>query len=642
MNINKLLIYLFIILTLPVIHQSYIHSRGFEVAVVHFSNESDEKNNPNGKWNWLSSILCYTLTDNLQFITNLPIAKQKDIERIKIQYAEEDFFDDEENYIPFGKRIGADYIIYGSYSIRSNTISLKTILKNIHNKKTLIQFTIKQSLKKINSLFHEQTTKLATTIVNNLSDSNYRYDQKSLISYNNNNPKSISFLREYMLAWTAYIQESNQSTIKYAQLALNTSPNDLNTLYLLGNAHSKLGEYSIAIIYYKKAFRLSKQWKLRGIFTRITIKIARLYHLFGQYKKSLKLLNKIAHLNEKKNDHYMLGLVYNNIGNYYKLKGEYDKIFIYINKALQTFYDIKNDRESAHSIILLGIMYYTKGEYKKAQGYFNSGLTIHQKKAHQESIFHDYIHIAELEKINGNYDESLEYLKRALKLAKVINLNLSITLVYNGFSSVYDLKNNYNSAKKYIIRSINIIKQNNYQKDLAGAYTLLGLIYYNKSKYKLALKYYTKALDINTNLNIKSSIAKDYTNLALVYTSQKKYNKAMTHYLKAYAIRKEIDDKVGMAITKNSFALIYINRDKDYDRAIKTYKNTLKDFKSNDYKEGIALSYWMIGLIYEKKENNEEAIKWYEKSRDMYLEMENPNHKNLQALIDNLKQNEKK
>ncbi len=613
------------ILSVP---QAYSVNRELTVAL--FVNESERQ------WDWLSKAIAVTLSDNLLFLKNMALTDQRDMQRI-IESTQTGYFDKESNYFKLGQKIKTRFLVYGHYTVEEDILDIVVKVIDIPSNKRIMLFTIKKSLDKLTSTLRFLSQQVAKVVIQKVDDEDITFEKKALKVYSRKNPKTIEYLYFYVKAWEMSLQEKSSIVLSYSKKALNEQPDDLNALLLMGKANYLRSNLSIALQHYKKVFSLAKKWRLRRFLTQSGIWMARIYNLLGYYKKALKIYDRLYELNDELEDDYYTAQIHMDYGLLFKSKGDYEKMYSHFIGAHKRFASIQNKKGEGHALRLLGLLYYTKGQNTKALEYYNEAFKILDARLLVESKFQIFLNLGDLSKIRGRYDESLQYYFKAFGYAKRLHLQLSQTKALLGVSGVLDITGQTEKALGLIYKVIKLKHRIHDRRGIAKAYSSLGLIYYNQSNWDKSLKFHGKALKIHRDLGLKSSLAKDYTNIGLIYNSKKDYDRAVQFYNKALEIRKKLDDKIGIAVTNNSFALVYINRDGDYKKALSIYKKSLQLMIGADYKEGIALSYWMMGVLYEKQGDENSAIEYYIKSRDIFLEMENPNHKNLQTLIDNLK-----
>jgi tetratricopeptide (TPR) repeat protein len=72
-------------------------------------------------------------------------------------------------------------------------------------------------------------------------------------------------------------------------------------------------------------------------------------------------------------------IIFNNIGNVYSNKGNYEKALDYYTRSLEISKEIGNKYGAVNSLLSVGIIHFNKGEYDKGIDYFKKSLTIQKE-----------------------------------------------------------------------------------------------------------------------------------------------------------------------------------------------------------------------------------------------------------------------
>jgi len=221
-----------------------------------------------------------------------------------------------------------------------------------------------------------------------------------------------------------------------------------------------------------------------------------------------------------KNNPYYAG-VYNNRGNAYNSKEEYDKAINDYNKIIAIN---PND----------------------VMAYYNKGITYNNKK---------------------------EYGKAIINYTKAIKINTNYAKAYNNRGGCYYDKEEYDKA---IIDFDKTIKLN---PNDASAYYNRGIVYDAKEKHVEAINDYAETIKLNPNY------AKPYQSIGLIYIYQKRYNDAFDYLATSLALENKsitiyflISNFIKEISLDKIFDLIKINyivwiNDETYQYIIKEYRN---------------------------------------------------------------------
>ena len=164
------------------------------------------------------------------------------------------------------------------------------------------------------------------------------------------------------------------------------------------------------------------------------------------------------------------------------------------------------------------------------------------------------------------------------------------------------------------------IEDDNYEKTVSIASRFLDEF----SDDKNAIKYYNRALEIAVDRSgglISPDIASIHQNIGNVYNFQGNFTKAIEEYSCAISLQKEL---MGDSTRHVGQCLMLIgityNSMKKYDLALDYYRDALiiyeNIFKENNSLE-IANIYNNMGVAYENKKDNKQALYFYEKALNM-------------------------
>ncbi|MCJ1993883.1 tetratricopeptide repeat protein [Lactococcus piscium] len=184
---------------------------------------------------------------------------------------------------------------------------------------------------------------------------------------------------------------------------------------------------------------------------------------------------------------------YNNLGNAYKAKGEYDKAIENYEKSITI------DPNYTGSYNNLGNVYKAKGEYDKVIECYEKSISIDPNCAMP------YNNLGVAYKIKGEYDKAIE------NYEKSISIDPNYDKAYNNLGVVYSAKGEYDKAIEYYEKSIVINPKN------AGLYNNLGLSLQFKGEYTKAIENFEKAINLSPS---SEKIINNFIDLLKKYKSK--------------------------------------------------------------------------------------------------------------------------
>jgi two-component system NtrC family sensor kinase len=210
---------------------------------------------------------------------------------------------------------------------------------------------------------------------------------------------------------------------------------------------------------------------------------------------------------------------------------------------------------------------------------------------------------------------ALTYYEEMLKLAKKTKQKVweAEALSRNGYVSC--LIQNYSGGLKFLLMARNLVSQKSIEKEMWNP----GLLSKKKSAYEARL---TILCDINNHLG-------------LVHLFTGEYSKALDYNRNVQKINEVLND---LALK----SLLFLNQGEAYlgllqlDSAELVFNKSISYNDKSGYKKYKGLTLYDIGKIYEMRENNEEAKKYYRLSIKTNIETESPDFEGMgyQALAD--------
>lgn len=214
-------------------------------------------------------------------------------------------------------------------------------------------------------------------------------------------------------------------------------------------------------------------------------------------------------------------------------------------------------------------------------------------------------------------EQVIVYGKKALSLAKELNVKDEEGNAYINLGNGNIIIGNYDNAVDNFLKAktiFEIVSKDNpndaIKKSLARAYGSIGIVSSEQSNYSRAFQYYLKSIKIYEEFKDVNMLSRLYNNVGVAYQSQNEFNKALQYFEKAKTIQKELKDS-NVGITLTNIGNCYLKL-KNYPEALTAFKKAENEVKSNPR----ALGEWhnSIGLYYNEKNNNEAALKHWDKA----------------------------
>ncbi len=281
-------------------------------------------------------------------------------------------------------------------------------------------------------------------------------------------------------------------------------------------------------------------------------------------------------------------------------------------------------------------------------------LKLAKKLNYKKGVANSFLRIGSNYLCIGLYDSTLHFYQKSLDLNKELNDTSAIIDNLSYIANLYSVQSNYIELKKYLEILIDFFKKIDNKQKLAEEYNNVGLVNLYLSNYNEALRHFQKSYILNKQINDSLGFSYNLVNTGRVYLKLGDYNKAIDnlqngyeyfnksfdnynksrilHFLSEIYINKNNLDSALLLINTSLNYLNLYNGDTIYGKQIekREYSNCLikkskilllkKDFiaanevinqsiefnKKNDYKEGLATSFFMLSKLKLFQMENEE------------------------------------
>jgi tetratricopeptide (TPR) repeat protein len=252
-----------------------------------------------------------------------------------------------------------------------------------------------------------------------------------------------------------------------------------------------------------------------------------------------------------------LGMLYNTLGNNYRIKGDYSIALEYFFKALKVNEKINERIGIAQNFGNIGIIYKTQKDYPNALVYYNKALAMFEKLGNKEGIGTNLGNIGITYEMMKEYSKSLDYQKRALKIYEETGNRKSIAHNLANIGLVYDDMGEYPTALEYQFKALAINEELAIKRSIVNNCLNIGTIYYHiaadtdrvvknaekNAALANAIKYLDKSLHISQQIGAVGKLQEIHDMYARVYELSGNYKKAFDNYRQSVAIRDSVFSK---------------------------------------------------------------------------------------------------
>lgn len=317
------------------------------------------------------------------------------------------------------------------------------------------------------------------------------------------------------------------------------------------------------------------------------------------------------------------GRAYGNMGLLLADQGKYPEAKQSHKNAL-ALREIIGDRAGAgNSYTNLGHLFYDEGAFDSAVYLYKKCLKIREELSDQQGLADCYNNIGNVYQSQGNYAEALNYHLGALDIRKRVKDNQGIADSYGNIGLVFKDQGNYHEALQNYFSSLKLADAMGSKSTKAHALGNIGNVYALQGNLSEALKYQLASLKIKEEMGHKRSISISCDNIGVLYARLENFPEAIRNFQQAKRINEEIGDKYGQVYNLTNFGGVYIEEagillkksssnsevQEKLDKAMEYFKNALKISQEIGNKKGEAMSYFNLGLTFNKKGNYSEALR---------------------------------
>lgn len=239
---------------------------------------------------------------------------------------------------------------------------------------------------------------------------------------------------------------------------------ELNSLRVLGNTHTEMGDYVTAMCSYQQALTLAQKHRLHRLMVPLYQCLGRTSTTIGDNERGLKYLL-LGHavlrqicpvITPECADEY--GMSFVSIGNTYFQMRDFAQAQGYAARALRIYTRSSVSPVAAKANLLMGRIYqayrpHTQGRLDSAGFYLQAALYIEATKENEKEVAGNLISLAELYQQQHNYRDMYLVAQRSLKMARKVGSKpfeqQAATLVATAAAAL----GNYREAYRYQVES---------------------------------------------------------------------------------------------------------------------------------------------------------------------------------------------
>ncbi len=275
-----------------------------------------------------------------------------------------------------------------------------------------------------------------------------------------------------------------------------------------------------------------------------------------------------------------------------------DEAMQYARAALQLAEDIEYRKGEGISHNMMGILYNNLGDYERALEEYEQALAIRREIEDLRAVGNTLDNMGTVYQRKGEYDEAVNYQIEALKIREAIGDSAGMASGYNNIGVIYKKQQDFEKALEYYEKALSIEQSLSDSISIANNFNNIGSVYFLQRDFQKAQEFYEAALAIRDALGDKRGKASSYNNLGSLMMKKELVPEALNYYLKAVAISESIGDKNNTSISYNRIGEL-LKEMNSPEQSIRYFQRSLRIAKE-------------IGALEIQKADNQELAEIYE------------------------------
>jgi class 3 adenylate cyclase/Tfp pilus assembly protein PilF len=223
--------------------------------------------------------------------------------------------------------------------------------------------------------------------------------------------------------------------------------------------------------------------------------------------------------------------------------GNYKEAFLLVEKSLDIFKIIEDDKSIANCYNQIATINYYQGEFYNAIKNFEKSRSYYKKSGFKRGVSSSANNIGSIYYSLGNYSKAIDYYKKAMRLHEDSKNELQLAATTQNLGNIYLVLNDYRNANIHYRISRNIYEKIGNKKNLALVLSSIGKVYLKEKKYDFALEYFENSLQLALDNDEKLVEAKVLYNLGELYELKLKFIKSLEYYKKSLEISKALNNE---------------------------------------------------------------------------------------------------
>jgi serine/threonine protein kinase/tetratricopeptide (TPR) repeat protein len=336
----------------------------------------------------------------------------------------------------------------------------------------------------------------------------------------------------------------------------------------------------------------------------------------GELNQASKDYKTILRLTKNSPDLKMIAEAYNDLGDTYRLKHDYEKGLSCLKKALQIRENLNDSLEIAHTLNNIGIIYWIDNQYQEALISYKRALDVYERLEDKFHVASTLNNIGLIHLHQHQYDEAMKYFVDSLDIKQELGNKEEIARSLNNLGATHFHLGNYGQAINHYLESLKLNEEIKNKKEMTFNLENLGDAYRKIGDYQNSLDYCQKGLKLALEIDFTEREGYILEELGITYFELGHYQEAYEHFHKAKTIAEKIHDRelqVLVLINLSKLAVI-LNCNQRAEKLLEEATQIINVINDNRSLIGV---YQSKSWLSQKQEKFEEALRLLDQATDL-------------------------
>ena len=305
---------------------------------------------------------------------------------------------------------------------------------------------------------------------------------------------------------------------------------------------------------------------------------------------------------------------------------QYEKAFIYAERALEVGEQFGNKEVQGASSTNLSMISMHLGQYKKAIAYQEKDLEISKESGNRKAEGTCYDNLGSIYFRIGQLHKSVEYFEKGLKIVQEISYIEGEGRTCLNLSQAYVELGEYAKSLEYNKKALPAIRSLGHRRDEGDACLNEAGLCRTRGDYEKAVEYCMKALAFTTAMGDKKGQARCYQILSGVYPAYGEDEISMKYAEQSLKIYTDIGDLTGQGVSLNNLADAFYSQG-HYEKAVEYFEKDLQICKAVGDRHSEGVSCCNIGSAFFALRQLEKSLEYQKKALEISNETGLRGHK---------------